>query len=391
MRVLVVHNRYRSEMPSGENRVVDDEVEMLREAGVEVETFFRDSDDLDELGALRRPLLAVSPTYSASRVRDFKKTVARFQPSVVHLHNPFPLISPAIIRPAKSAGAAVVQTVHNYRHSCVAGTHFRDSAICELCPSHSVPWPSVLHGCYRGSRAQSAAMATSAMVHRSTWRLVDLFIAVSERVATKLNEHAGVPSEKIVIKANSVRDPGSTNDPGDTILFAARLEEAKGVRLLLDAWNQVHSGLELALVVAGDGPLQNEVSTAARTGTFRYLGPCGPAEMNTLLRQSRAVCVPSLWYEGLPTIALEAFAHGRGVITTNLGALSCAAYEDAVWSAEASTEALGQALCQTAAVDETSRKGRAARALYLQRFAPEVVSTQLRQLYHRVSLEGSSA
>ena len=46
MRVLVVHNRYRSEQPSGENTVVDREVELLRGAGHRVEVFERRSDDI---------------------------------------------------------------------------------------------------------------------------------------------------------------------------------------------------------------------------------------------------------------------------------------------------------------------------------------------------------
>jgi len=116
MRVLVVHNRYRSEMPSGENRVVDEDVSMLRDAGAEVHTFFRDSDTIAEYGAARKAALAPSPTYSVEAVRDFRRVLSRFRPDVVHLHNPFPLISPWVIRIAEQARIPVVQTVHNYRH-----------------------------------------------------------------------------------------------------------------------------------------------------------------------------------------------------------------------------------------------------------------------------------
>src|SRR4051812_3063042 len=124
MRILVVHNRYRSSMPSGENRVVDDEVEMLQDTGLEVETFFRNSDDIEDFGPLKKAALAISPTYSAEAVRDFRQVITERRPDVVHLHNPFPLISPWVVRVAKDAGIPVVQTVHNYRMSCPAGTFF---------------------------------------------------------------------------------------------------------------------------------------------------------------------------------------------------------------------------------------------------------------------------
>ena len=51
MRVLVAHNQYRSALPSGENAVVAAEVEALRAAGVEVDTYFR-SKELDLTGMM---------------------------------------------------------------------------------------------------------------------------------------------------------------------------------------------------------------------------------------------------------------------------------------------------------------------------------------------------
>ena len=149
MRVLMVHNQYRSAMPSGENRVVEDDIQMLRGAGLDVQTFLRDSDAIANFGPLRKAALGGSPTYSVEAVRDFRHVLRIFQPDIVHLHNPFPLISPWVIRTAKSAGIPVVQTVHNFRHSCPSSTSlFRDGTICEACVGKSFPWPGVVHGCY---------------------------------------------------------------------------------------------------------------------------------------------------------------------------------------------------------------------------------------------------
>jgi hypothetical protein len=63
MRVLVVHNRYRSALPSGENMVVDQEIAMLSEAGVEVEIYLRDSDEIEHF-ELAKPY--AHPAMSAS-------------------------------------------------------------------------------------------------------------------------------------------------------------------------------------------------------------------------------------------------------------------------------------------------------------------------------------
>ena len=57
MKVLIVHGRYRSVAPSGENRVVDQEAAALLAAGHEVEFFQRNSDDIADWSALRKAAL----------------------------------------------------------------------------------------------------------------------------------------------------------------------------------------------------------------------------------------------------------------------------------------------------------------------------------------------
>ena len=98
---------------------------------------------------------------------------------VVHVHNLFPLLSPAVLRAASDAGARVVVTLHNYRLLCLPATLLRDEAICESCVGHT-PWRGVVHRCYRGSVSGSAALASSLALHRGlrTFDRVDLFLAV---------------------------------------------------------------------------------------------------------------------------------------------------------------------------------------------------------------------
>ncbi len=176
---------------------------MLADAGVSVQTFYRNSDSIAELNMARRVALAVSPTYSNEAIHDFSRVLTSFRPDLVHLHNPFPLISPWVIRVAKAAGIPVVQTVHNYRHSCPSSTGFlRDGQICEDCVGKAFPWPGVVHACYRNSHTQSLSIAVAARAHRSTWQLVDCFLAVSDFVARHLTS-AGISPNKIVVHPNS--------------------------------------------------------------------------------------------------------------------------------------------------------------------------------------------
>jgi glycosyltransferase involved in cell wall biosynthesis len=383
MRVLVVHNRYRSAMPSGENRVVDEEVALLADAGVAVDTYLRSSDEIDAFGPLRRATLAARPLWSPEASRHLRERIAAFRPDVVHLHNPFPLISPQAVRVAKAAGAAVVQTVHNYRHACPSGLLFRDGRVCEDCLGRALPWPAVAHGCYRGSRAQSAVMAAAALAHRGTWQMVDRFLAVSGFVAAKLVD-AGLPAERVVVKPNPVPDPGPPPPPGTGFCFAGRLSEEKGVRLLLAAWEASGLGGATTLTLAGDGPLAPLVAdAAARLPGLRWLGPLAPAQVGEAMAATAAVVVPSVCYEGLPTAVLEAFARGRPVVATDLGALP-ELVEGCGWVAPPTPEALAAALRAATDPNAAAAAGARARARYEEHFTPVAALAALLDTYAAV-------
>ena len=94
MKVLIVHNAYRSAMPSGENVVMADEAAGLRAAGVDVTTYVRSSDELASMGWSDRAKAVSSPITGQSSRRELKALLERDRPDVVHLHNPYPLISP---------------------------------------------------------------------------------------------------------------------------------------------------------------------------------------------------------------------------------------------------------------------------------------------------------
>jgi glycosyltransferase involved in cell wall biosynthesis len=380
MRVLIVHNRYRSAMPSGENRVVDEEVSMLRNAGIEVQTFFRDSDVIAEFGTARRVGLAVSPTYSVEAVKDFRLTLRGFQPHVVHLHNPFPLISPWVVRIAAQARIPIVQTVHNYRHSCPSSTGLlRDGRICQDCVGRAFPWPSVVHSCYHGSRTQSLSIALATRVHRSTWQRVNRFLAVGEFVGQYL-ALAGIPPERILIHPNATRTHGPATAPGTGFLFIGRLTPEKGVSLLLSAWGR--SGLcdSQELVVAGDGPERDRV-IAERRNNVRYVGLVDERLARELMNETAVVVIPSLWFEACPLVIAEAFERGRPIAATKLGALTDLVTPEVGWTAEANPDAFAAMLSTAASDPGLAAKGLAARSVFESRFTQEVSLRRLLRIY----------
>lgn len=372
MRVLVVHNRYRGANPSGENNVVDTEVDLLRSAGVDVHTFIRSSDEIAVMPVHRRVGVALSPITGAASRESFRDALHRVRPAVVHLHNPYPLISPTVIDESRRAGAAVVATVHNYRFECMNGLLFRAGAICTDCEGRRVQWPGVQHSCYRGSFPQSAVMAVAIARHRPAWEGVGRFLAVSDFVADRLRR-SGVPAHSIVVKPNATPDHGVADEAGSGFLFAGRLSAEKGVHVMLDAWGVSGLGERDRLVIVGDGPLRKEVEARTqRMGGVTFVGGQTPEQVRSWRAATAVGVFPSLWYETL-SAAPESFACGRPVVATRLGGLGAVVDDDVGWTCEPDADALAAVLVAASDPRERSRRGLAARARFDQQFAPDVL------------------
>ena len=80
MRILLVHNRYRSGAPSGENRVVDQEGEALAALGHEVMRFGRSSDEIEQWSLAKKASLPARTIWSRETSRDLKAVLREHRP-----------------------------------------------------------------------------------------------------------------------------------------------------------------------------------------------------------------------------------------------------------------------------------------------------------------------
>ncbi|MGH3876913.1 MAG: glycosyltransferase [Actinophytocola sp.] len=376
MRVLVVHNRYRSAQPSGEDRVVDQELALLREAGHDAGLFERRSDDIASMSLSRKVAVPLRVPRNTAARDDLAARLAAQRPDVVHVHNTFPLLSPAVLDACTAAGVPVVATLHNYTQICPTGTLFRDGAECRSCVG-GLPVAAVRHGCYRGSRLASVPIAVNLAVNRRRWSdSVARFFCISA-AQREILVASGMDADQLVVKHNFVPEPGVHRDGrSEHVLFLGRLTEEKGVRLLMTAWDRLAAdgGLGLPLVLAGTGPLQDEVARWARDrDDVRYHGLADPAACRDLLARSAAAVVPSTWLETFGLVVVEAMAAGVPAVVAGHGSLA-ELVDDGVTGLThrpGDAASLAESLRRIVADPEHNRAlGKAARADYEQRFGP---------------------
>jgi glycosyltransferase involved in cell wall biosynthesis len=315
MRILILHNKYR--VRGGEEEVIESERALLTSHGHEVFDYIVDNKDMS---GLRSAWMGVQAIWNQRSFREVRARLSEVRPQLVHAHNLVPQISPAAYYAAAAEQVPVVHTLHCYKMMCPEGFLFREGRVCERCVGKVFAWPGVVHGCYRGSRVATAAVAATYGLHKiaGTWTdKIDMYFAQTEFAMRKYVE-AGFPAEKIRVKPNFVADPGKGPGDGGYALFVGRLTVEKGVRVLLDAWRSL--GTALPLQVCGTGPLQEMVRSANLPGV-EYLGVRPLPDILERMKRASVVIVPSVWYEGTPRTIVEAYACGTPVIASRLGAM----------------------------------------------------------------------
>jgi glycosyltransferase involved in cell wall biosynthesis len=228
-------------------------------------------------------------------------------------------------------------------------------------------------------------MTIGQVVHRRTWRDgVARYLALTPFMRDTLTA-SGIDAERITIRPTWVPDPGDAGPPGRDVLYVGRLDEAKGVDRLLEAWRAGGSASGRSLVVVGDGPLAPLVEEAAASDpTLRRRGRLDPAGVAEAMRDAAYVVVPSRFFEGYPLVVAEAFGRGRAVLTVSGGSVGTIVDDATGWVVEPTVSALAEAF--GAVTDATAAdRGRGARARYERDSTPDRGLATLLDVYAEVT------
>lgn len=383
LRILQLHNHHQSK--GGAMEVLAHEAELLSAAGHSVSQYTLPATEELGLSAVRAGLKSI---WNLEACRDVAARIGEFRPDVVHVHTPWPLMSPAVFRTAWDLGVPTVNTLHSYRYSCVAATCYRDDRVCEDCVGKRLKLPGIRHRCYHDSFGASTALTVSLLVHRQIGTLhhkIDKFVSLTG-FGKRLLIRDGIPESKIIVKPNSVADPGPPSGPDEQspyVAFAGRLIDVKGIETLLAAWPRVAPGLRLK--IAGDGPLRGLVEErAAEDESIDYLGWVSESDVGGLMAGAQAMIVPSQWYEGLPLVILRSLSFGTPMVISDLENIC----EDVVADGAGVAFSVGEAGSLAAALSDvvSDRAGWAARrerarASYVERYTPEVDLRRLEIIY----------
>ena len=399
MRVLMLNAFHW--LKGGVERTVFDETAWLGRAGHEVAHFaiedarnapspfaqhFAPAADYGETTPAWRQLAQLSRAiWSAPAERALAGLLAAWRPDVAHVHAPSRYLTPSVIAGLERARIPVVMTLHDFKPWCTNRVLFARGAVCERCKGGK-HWHAVSVGCVQRSRAKSLIGALEAYDHdrRGAYRPVRRWIAPSDFVRGKAVE-LGADAARVRLLAHGVSAPapaagGVPELPARYVLYAGRLSEEKGVRMLPALARGI---APTPLVVAGGGPLAGWLAEHAGAGV-RMLGHLEPQVLSSVRVRAAAVVVPSLFPETFGYAVAEAQLDARAVIASRIGALT-ELVEDGVTGLlvpPGDGAALVAATRRSLAEPDAARRwGEAARARARVEFDPEAHTRGLVAIY----------
>lgn len=316
MKILIIHNKYGKY--SGEEAVVDAQIALLKTKGHQVITYFRSSEELETIsnGKVKAFFTAF---YNKKVINEIKSLINNEKPNIVHVHNLYPIISPAILPEIKKMGIPIAITIHNYRLLCPNGLFFTNGSICEKCTGFGKEFNCITNNC------ESSIFKSTGYALRNLWARtnkyylnnIDAYLCLTEFQKNKLVDNNFDAKKCFVIPnmySKNIQDVDYHIKDRHYIAFAGRISPEKGIPLLLEVAKRLP---QLEFHIAGkmrDGykdELQIPKNVILR-------GMLNTEEMKTFYANARLYLHTSICYEGFPMVFPEAMAYKLPIIAPKM-------------------------------------------------------------------------
>lgn len=395
MKIALFHNSYQTR--GGEDSMFELEATALSDDGHEVATYHVNNASVLGSGNIAAKITtAWNAPHSKASQQAITKFLEQERPDISHVHNWFPLLSPSIYTAHQAANVGVVQTLHNYRLGCAAGTFRRNGKDCTDCITGS-NCNAVKNRCYNNSLVGSIAWKR---IMDRNWnngtftKGVDHYICPSREIYER-HQQLGLPTARMSILPNACPDARalhfSPQHQGKLqVCFVGRLVPEKGTYLLIEAWLKLdtRTRANCQLNIIGEGPESRRLRAMAQEdASIVFHGVLTHREtLKTLCTSDLLIC-PSLWAEPFGLTVIEAMSAGIPVIASDIGGPAELVLPNqtgllfSVGNRAALTAAMQQLLHAPRSLDEM---GQAGRLRYLSCYTPTAHAAALTNCFARV-------
>ena len=322
MKVLIIQSRSNSNLVSGEDVVINNDIEFLEKAGIQV--FYKQIKiPVSGWGSIIKKICGV--IWSPYNYKIVKSAIHTHKPDIVHFHTVVPYLSFSVIAASYIVGVPIVQTLHNGRWLCLEGGYFRNNSFCDDCVG-TYGWLGVKRGCGHGQLISFFLFLNNFIVRKFgfLFKFVSCFIAVSE-FTREQHIRSSFPEKKIIVRNNgfnvsSEPDLDKSWLRRDGVVYAGRLSVAKGSRVL----EYLIKNLDCKISIIGNGPELNSLKQMCIDNQFDHVDFFGRLDNKLtldIIKKAVVTVVPSQCGDSYPSIALESLSVGTPIVSSNLGGL----------------------------------------------------------------------
>ena len=376
-RILMVHNSYIAS--GGEDVVVNEEIELLKQNGFEVGLIEFDNDK----SILLKTANTLQYRNNLFSTYNFEKKLKEFKPDVVYVHNTWFTASLGIFKILEKYNTPTYIKLHNFRFSCANAHHYRNGSSCHDCTPLDRS-SGIKNKCYRGSYLQSALVSDYG---KRLFKLLSKSyikkILILSPFHYELFQFYGLDKNKMEIFHTPVEVyPDEYEDPSNfsDVLYLGRLTEEKGIFDLLSAWS-LNKNRKFNLFLYGED-LNNLATSYKVDKTINFMGFQDKKFIDKHLKKSRAVIFPTRVYEGQGMVPLEAAIFRRATISPHLGGMKQLYPKENIFMYRRyDIKSLAEKIALLEDDELVNKQGKLNRDHVISNFSREVISKELLKLF----------
>lgn len=265
--------------------------------------------------------------YSFETKHAIKKIIKDTNPDIVYILHYVNKLSPSVIIGAKEMKKPVVLRLSDFFMLCPKFDFLYNGKVCEECLNKGYR-SCIKKRCVKNSLFASLVRVFSMKIHKiiKIYDNIDAIITPTQFLKNKLEKNGFLKNEIYHIPTFcDVKENINIEQTGNYGLYFGRISPEKGVKSIIKAYEQLDENHKLKIM--GDNTTEEAIKLSKyvnnrNINNIEFIGFKEGKELEEVIKNSRFILVPSIWYENLPNTILEGFAYGKPVIATNIGSLT---------------------------------------------------------------------
>mgnify|MGYP001194769698 FL=1 len=319
-KVLVINTKYR--IFGGEDSNIIDEINLLNKY-FDVE--YLEFNNSVKLGI--HDLFAFLTNSNTSSNKMLVETIRRFNPDLAYVHNTWFKSNLGIFKLLKKEGIKTLHKIHNYRFDCsrylLASEHLKGNSQCPACGMEEKK-VGFYNKYYSNSFIKSFFLSRYSKKYFNILKNDSLEILVLSKFQKDYLTNLGINSEKISIYPNPIEIKEENfkkyNPESESVVFAGRLVETKGIEEILKTWNELNPE-NLTLKIIGTSETEEYLKKKYASPSVEFLGLLKNNEVKNIIKEAKAIITATKLFEGQPRVLLEASSYGVPSIYPSFGGM----------------------------------------------------------------------